>query len=63
MRRAVAALPDNQRKVIELLKFEELSVREVAARLGMSEANVKVTAHRGIARSAQDRGVPCGLKI
>jgi RNA polymerase sigma-70 factor (ECF subfamily) len=43
----VAALPDKQRRVIELLKFEELSVREVASRLGMSEANVKVTAHRG----------------
>jgi RNA polymerase sigma-70 factor (ECF subfamily) len=47
VRRAVSGLPDNQRKVIELLKFEELSVREVATRLGMSEANVKVTAHRG----------------
>jgi len=47
VRRAVAALPDKQRRVIELLKFEELSVREVAARLEMSEANVKVTAHRG----------------
>ena len=40
-------LPDNQRQVIELLKFEELSVAEVAARLGMTESNVKVTAHRG----------------
>lgn len=47
VRRAVAGLPDNQRRVIELLKFEELSVREVAAKLGMSETNVKVTAHRG----------------
>jgi RNA polymerase sigma-70 factor (ECF subfamily) len=47
VRRAVSDLPDHQRQVIELLKFEELSVREVAARLGMSEANVKVTAHRG----------------
>lgn len=47
VRRAVENLPTNQRRVIELLKFEELSVREVAARLGMSEANVKVTAHRG----------------
>lgn len=47
VRRAVAALPDRQRQVIELLKFEDLSVRDVATRLGMSEANVKVTAHRG----------------
>lgn len=47
VRRAVAGLPDRQRQVIELLKFEELSVREVATRLGMTESNVKVTAHRG----------------
>jgi RNA polymerase sigma-70 factor (ECF subfamily) len=47
VRRVVAMLPERQRRVIELLKLEELSVREVAARLGMSEANVKVTAHRG----------------
>jgi RNA polymerase sigma-70 factor (ECF subfamily) len=47
VRRAVSGLPDNQRQVIELLKFEDLSVREVARRLGMTETNVKVTAHRG----------------
>lgn len=47
VRRAVSGLPDNQRRVIELLKFEDLSVREVASRLNMSETNVKVTAHRG----------------
>ena len=47
VRRAVSALPENQRRVIELLKFEDLSVREVAVRLGMTETNVKVTAHRG----------------
>ena len=40
-------LARRQRQVIELLKFEDLSVRDVATRLGMSEANVKVTAHRG----------------
>lgn len=47
VRRAVAGLPDHQRQVIELLKFEDLSVAEVAVRLGMTESNVKVTAHRG----------------
>jgi len=47
VRRAVRGLPENQRRVIELLKFEDLSVREVATRLGITEANVKVTAHRG----------------
>jgi RNA polymerase sigma-70 factor, ECF subfamily len=45
--RAVAALPRVQREVVSLLKYEDLSVREVAARLGMSEASVKTTAHRG----------------
>lgn len=44
---AVAALPEKQRQVIEGLKFEDRSVREVAGRLRMSESAVKVTAHRG----------------
>lgn len=47
VRRAVSELPPQQRRVIELLKFEDKSVRDVAAELGMSESNVKVTAHRG----------------
>jgi RNA polymerase sigma factor (sigma-70 family) len=45
--RAVAALPRVQREVVSLMKCEDLSVREVAARLGMTEAAVKATAHRG----------------
>jgi RNA polymerase sigma factor (sigma-70 family) len=44
---AVAGLPRVQREVVSLLKYEDLSVREVARRLGMSEAAVKTTAHRG----------------
>lgn len=44
---AVAALPVRQRQVIEGLKFQDQSVREVAGRLNMSESAVKVTAHRG----------------
>jgi len=46
IRAAVAALPARQREVIDALKFQEQSVREVAGRLGMSESAVKVTAHR-----------------
>jgi RNA polymerase sigma-70 factor (ECF subfamily) len=44
---ALERLPGKQRRVIELLKLQELSVREVAARVGMSESAVKVTAFRG----------------
>ncbi len=47
---AVASLPRVQREVVSLLKFDDLSVREVAGRLGMSEAAVRTTAHRGYAR-------------
>ena len=43
---ALDALPPRQREVVRLLKLEERPVREVAGRLGLSEANVKVTAHR-----------------
>jgi RNA polymerase sigma-70 factor (ECF subfamily) len=45
--RAVAALPRVQREVVSLMKYEDLSVREVATRLGMTEAAVKASAHRG----------------
>jgi RNA polymerase sigma-70 factor (ECF subfamily) len=45
--RAVSNLPRVQREVVSLLKYDDLSVREVAGRLGMSEAAVKATAHRG----------------
>jgi RNA polymerase sigma-70 factor (ECF subfamily) len=47
IRAAVAALPTRQRDVIEGLKFQDQSVREVAGRMGMTESAVKVTAHRG----------------
>jgi DNA-directed RNA polymerase specialized sigma24 family protein len=43
----VSNLPRVQREVVSLLKYDDLSVRDVAQRLGMSEAAVKTTAHRG----------------
>jgi RNA polymerase sigma-70 factor, ECF subfamily len=45
--RAVAGLPRVQREIVSLLKYEDLSVRDVARRMGMSEAAVKASAHRG----------------
>lgn len=47
IREALIRLPRAQRTVIEMLKVENLSVREVAATTGMSESSVKVTAFRG----------------
>ena len=44
---AVAGLPRVQREIVSLLKYEDLSVRDVARRMGMSEAAVKASAHRG----------------
>lgn len=40
-------LPPEQQSVIKMLKLDDLSVKEVAARTGLSESNVKVTAFRG----------------
>lgn len=47
VRRALAELPSRQREVVEAIKLRDESVREIAARLGMTIAAVKVTAHRG----------------
>jgi RNA polymerase sigma-70 factor (ECF subfamily) len=41
-------LPEKQRDTIRLVKLEELSVREAAARTGLSESDVKVSVHRGL---------------
>lgn len=50
VRRAVAALPESQRVVIELHWFEELSFAEIAETLGLGLSAVKVRAHRGYNR-------------
>lgn len=46
---ALRALTPRQRLVIERLRLDEASVKDVARETGMSESNVKVTAHRGYA--------------
>lgn len=45
--KALQKLPRKQRAVVLLTKVEGYSMAEVAAKMGMSEAAVKVTAHRG----------------
>lgn len=47
VRHALASLPPRQREVVEAMKLREESVRDIAARLGMTMTSVKVTAHRG----------------
>jgi RNA polymerase sigma-70 factor, ECF subfamily len=50
LRRAVAALPHGQRAAILLHYYMDLSVKEVAATLGLSEAGVKSRLNRGLRR-------------
>jgi len=47
VRKALAALPPRQREIVEAIKLREESVRDIAARLGLTVSAVKVTAHRG----------------
>jgi RNA polymerase sigma-70 factor (ECF subfamily) len=47
VRAALAALPARQREIVQALKLEDASVKDVSRRMGMSESAVKVTAHRG----------------
>jgi RNA polymerase sigma-70 factor (ECF subfamily) len=44
---AVRELPARQREIVSALKLQDESVREISARMGMTETAVKVTAHRG----------------
>ncbi len=41
-------LPLKQRTAIRLVKLEELSVREAAARTGLTESDIKISIHRGM---------------
>jgi RNA polymerase sigma-70 factor (ECF subfamily) len=54
LRRALAELPSAQREVVQLMKVDGLSVREVAGATGLSEGNVRVIAHRAY-KSLRDR--------
>ena len=54
---ALVRLPGKQRRVIELLKLRDLSVREVAGKFGMSESAVKGTAFRGYQAMRKMMGV------
>jgi len=46
--KAMAKLPEKQKRTIELVKLEGLSMREAAAKLNMTETATKVTSHRAM---------------
>jgi RNA polymerase sigma-70 factor (ECF subfamily) len=43
---AMRALPNRQREALQLLKFQGLSIREAAARVGTTPGALKLRAHR-----------------
>jgi RNA polymerase sigma-70 factor, ECF subfamily len=47
LKKMLSALPVDFRRPIEMLKLEELSLEEVAQRLGLSPSAVKMRIHRG----------------
>lgn len=51
--RSVAALPERQRAVVELVAVDGLSLTEAAAALGISAGNARVTYHRARQRLAR----------
>lgn len=52
LRRALEMLPSRFRLPIEYVKLEGLSIAEAAARIGISDAAVKIGIHRGMKRLA-----------
>ena len=48
LKEAVATLPPGQRQAIELLKLQELSLKEAAAATGVSSGALKVATHRAM---------------
>lgn len=48
LHRAVASLPEGQRRAVELVKLREMSLEEAAAASGMSAGALKVAVHRAI---------------
>lgn len=48
LRQAIAGLPAGQRRAIEAVKLQEMSLREASAATGMSVSALKVAVHRGL---------------
>lgn len=50
LRAAIAGLPEGQRQAVELLRLQELSLKEASTRSGLSVAALKVAVHRAVKR-------------
>ena len=50
LKAAIAALPEGQRRAIEMLKLKEMSLKEASQASGQSETALKVSVHRAIKR-------------
>ncbi|HWA23742.1 MAG TPA: sigma factor-like helix-turn-helix DNA-binding protein [Caulobacterales bacterium] len=46
--RLLTHLPTKQSTAIRLVKLEQLTAKEAAGRMGISEADVKISIHRGL---------------
>jgi RNA polymerase sigma-70 factor, ECF subfamily len=55
VRRLLARLPDNYRRILELRFLQAFSVREAASQMGVSVANAKVLQYRALRMAAQPR--------
>jgi RNA polymerase sigma-70 factor (ECF subfamily) len=53
VRRLLAGLPDNYRKILELRFLQAYSVKDAAAQMGISVANAKVLQYRALRMAAQ----------
>jgi RNA polymerase sigma-70 factor (ECF subfamily) len=53
VRRVLAALPHNHRTILELRFLSGCSLREAAARMGISVGNAKVVQYRALRRAAE----------
>jgi RNA polymerase sigma factor (sigma-70 family) len=53
IRRVLARLPANYRRILELRFLERCSVREAASSMGISAANARVVQHRALRRAAE----------
>jgi RNA polymerase sigma factor (sigma-70 family) len=52
VRRVLASLPDNYRRILELRFLQGRSINESATHMGVSVANAKVLQHRALRRAA-----------